>query len=212
MASAAEQYHSWYYETEVWKRTSFLGVPCQKSVSDMWNYQEILVDLKPSVVLEMGTLRGGSTLYFAEILQLIGTHSRILSVDIDQSVVDQRVRRHPRVELLQCDTTSPMVASRFAELRLVYGGRAFCIVDSDHTKQHVLGELMLLRSVTEPGDYVIVEDGNINGHPVLPDWGLGPYEALEEYLAQYPDDYTRDLERERKFGFTFAPKGFLIRV
>ena len=161
-----------------------MGVPCQKSVSDMWNYQEILAELDRSLVLEMGTLHGGSTLYFAEILRLICPGARILSVDINHSVVAERVRRHHLVELLQCDTTSPMVASRFAELRRVYAGQAFCIVDSDHTKQHVLGELMLLRSVTEPGDYVVVEDGNINGHPVLPGWD-GPYEALEEYLARY---------------------------
>ncbi|MBV9768089.1 MAG: hypothetical protein JOZ32_00840 [Bryobacterales bacterium] len=42
-------------------------------------------------------------------------------------------------------------------------------------------------------------------------WGPGPYEALEEYLRQYPNDYQPDREREEKFGFTFAPKGFLIR-
>jgi cephalosporin hydroxylase len=92
MASPGEQYHSWYYDTDVWRKTSFLGVPCAKSVSDMWNYQEILAELKPSLVLEMGTWQGGSRLYFAEILQLISPRSRVLSVDIDQSVVDQRVR------------------------------------------------------------------------------------------------------------------------
>jgi cephalosporin hydroxylase len=209
--SPSDLYHSWYYDSELWRKTSFLGVSCLKSVSDMWNYQEILAEIKPSLVLEMGTYYGGSTLYFAEILQLISPRSRILSVDIDLSVVDERVRRHHRVELLESDTTNPMVATRFSELRREYGGKAFCIVDSYHTKEHVLAELMLLRSVTERGDYVVVEDGNINGHPVRPDWGPGPYEALEEYLAQYPDDYTPDLEREKKFGFTFAPKGFLIR-
>jgi cephalosporin hydroxylase len=159
----------------------------------------------------MGTWQGGSTLYFAEILQLVSPRSRVLSVDIDQSLVDQRVRRHNLVELLQCDTTGPLVASRFNELRREYGGQAFFILDSDHTKQHVLAELMSLRALTKPGDYVVVEDGNINGHPLLPDWGPGPYEALEEYLAKYPNDYTPDIERENKFGFTFAPKGFLIR-
>jgi cephalosporin hydroxylase len=211
MASASEQYHSWYYDTAVWRKTTFLGVPCLKSVSDLWNYQEILAQIQPSVVLELGTYDGGSTLYFAEILQLISPRSRILSVDIDHSIVHERVRRQLQVELLQCDSRSPTVAARFSELRREYGGKAFCILDSAHTKQHVYDELMMLRSITESGDYVVVEDGNINGHPVLPDWGPGPYEALEEYLAQYPNDYTPDLERENKFGFTFSPKGFLIR-
>ncbi len=211
MADPCEAYHVWYYDTRVWFTTKFLGVPTQKSVSDLWNYQEILTELKPSLVLEFGTLYGGSTLFFATILGLVSPRSKVLSVDVDHSKVDERVRRHRQVELMQSDTTLPAVATRITALRRKYPGKVFCIVDSNHTKNHVLGELMLLRSVTKPGDYVVVEDGNINGHPVWPGWGEGPYEALEEYLARYPDDYTPDLEREQKFGFTFAPKGFLIR-
>lgn len=209
--SIPEQYHAWYYNEEVWKQTTFLGVPCQKSVSDMWNYQEILNELKPSVVVEFGTYAGGSALYFAEILRLISPHSRVLAVDIDHSLVVDLVRSHERIELLQSDTTNAVVAERIRVLRGEYPGHAFFILDSDHTKAHVFGELSLLRSVSALGDYVVVEDGNINGHPVLSDWGEGPYEALEEYLSRYPGDYQIDAAREQKFGFTFAPKGFLIR-
>jgi cephalosporin hydroxylase len=209
--SVCEAYHDWYYSQEIWKTTKFLDVVAFKSVADLWNYQEILTELKPSLVLEFGTYRGGSALYFAEVLKLVSAHSRVLTVDIDQSVVAERVRRHECIELLESDTTNPKVAARFKELRRAYPGKAFFIVDSDHNREHVIAELMLLRDVTEPGDYVVVEDGNINGHPVLPDWGPGPYEALQAYFERYPDDYISDVERERKFGFTFAPMGFLIR-
>jgi cephalosporin hydroxylase len=209
--SVCDAYHAWYYSQEIWKTTKFLDVLTYKSVTDLWNYQEILTELKPSLVLELGTYQGGSALYFAETLKLVSPHFRVLTVDIDHNVVAERVRQHDCVELLESDTTNPKVAARFKELRRAYPGKAFCIVDSDHNREHVIAELMLLREVTEPGDYVVVEDGNINGHPVLPDWGVGPYEALEEYLERYPDDYISDVAREQKFGFTFAPKGFLIR-
>jgi cephalosporin hydroxylase len=209
--SVCDAYHAWYYSHEIWKTTKFLDVLTYKSVTDLWNYQEILTELKPSLVLELGTYQGGSALYFAETLRLVSPHFRVLTVDIDHNVVAERVRRHDCIELLESDTTNPKVAARFKELRRAYPGKAFCIVDSDHNREHVIAELMLLREVTEPGDYVVVEDGNINGHPVLPDWGVGPYEALEEYLERYPDDYISDVVREKKFGFTFAPKGFLIR-
>jgi len=63
----------------------------------------------------------------------------------------------------------------------------------------------------QPGDYLVVEDSNINGHPVLPGWGEEPYEAVQEFLAQHSADYQADRVREEKFGFTFAPAGFLIR-
>jgi cephalosporin hydroxylase len=95
MSSPADQYHCWYYDTKVWLKTTFLGIPSMKSVSDMWNYQEILYEHKPSLVLELGTGNGGSTLYFAAILQIVSARSRILSVDIHQSALDERVRPAP---------------------------------------------------------------------------------------------------------------------
>jgi cephalosporin hydroxylase len=72
---------------------------------------------------------------------------------------------------------------------------------------------MQLRSLAVTGDYLVVEDGIVNGHPVWPnwEWGEGPSEALAEYFERFPDDYSRDLARETKFGVTFAPQGFLIR-
>ena len=97
------------------------------------------------------------------------------------------------------------------DMRRASPGKVFFILDSDHTKAHVLAELELLRSVVQAGDYVVVEDGNINGNPVLPGWGEGPLEALQDYFSRYPGDYTADTQREAKFGFTFAPAGFLAK-
>ena len=209
--SAAEEYHRWYYDERVWIHTTFMGVPCQKSVSDMWNYQEILFELKPSVVVEFGTKAGGSALYFAEMLHLISSPSRVLSVDIDHSQAVDQVRNHPRIELFESDSKSPEVLDRIRALRAQYSGKAFFILDSDHSADHVFGELLQVREVTTPGDYVVLEDGNLNGHPVMPDWGPGPYEALTRYFEQFPNDYVRDVNREQKFGFTFAVRGFLTR-
>ncbi len=211
MSSIPEQYHSWYYDRLVWTQTTFLGVPCLKSVSDMWNYQEILAERKPSLVVEFGTFKGGSALFFASILKLISPDSRVLTIDLGHQLVNDAVRLNPDIEFLVASSTSPEAANRIRELRLRYPGGVFFIVDSDHSKDHVFQELLQLQSLTQPGDYVVVEDGSVNGHPVLPDFGPGPYEAIEEYFAAYPDDYVSDSARENKFGFTFAPKGFLIR-
>ena len=62
--SEAEEYHKWYYNTFVWRKTTWMGVTTWKSVSDMWNYQEILFDLKPSLVIEFGTIRAAQP-YFS---------------------------------------------------------------------------------------------------------------------------------------------------
>jgi cephalosporin hydroxylase len=137
--------------------------------------------------------------------------SRVLSVDIDQSAVGEFVRHQPAIELMEQDSTSPIVAERIRTLRAAHPGPAFFILDSDHTKEHVLNEMLQIRPLTLPGDYVVVEDSNMNGHPIRPDSGPGPYEAIEEYIERYPEDFISDSARESKFGFTFAPRGFLIR-
>jgi cephalosporin hydroxylase len=52
----------------------------------------------------------------------------------------------------------------------------------------------------------------MNGHPVCPHWGEGPLEAIAEYEQRHPTDYQHDTARETKFGFTYAPRGFLVRM
>src|SRR5215468_9899803 len=76
-----EEYHRWYYNTFVWRKTTWMGVTTWKSVSDMWNYQEILSELKPSLVIEFGTNQGGSALFFSTIMKQIGQPFKVLSVD-----------------------------------------------------------------------------------------------------------------------------------
>lgn len=206
-----QSYHKWYYNTEVWLGVEFMGVPCYKSVSDMWNYQEIIYQLKPALIVEFGTRYGGSALYFSLIGRAVNPALRVLSVDIGHDEVHALVFNDPAIHLMTCSSNDVSVARAIKALRETHPGPVFFILDSDHTKQHVLSELELLRDVTLAGDYVIVEDSNINGHPVLPEWGEGPYEAIAEYIARYPNDYLHDKNREEKFGFTFAPNGFLIR-
>ncbi len=208
---AAENYHRWYYDSSVWSKISYRGVPVLKWVGDLWNYQEIISRLRPRLVVEFGSFQGGSALYLADILTRISTGAKLLSIDVDLSRIHQEARLHPAIEWMQASTADPVVASKVRSLRELLPGPVFFIVDSDHKKQHVIEELENLRKVTRPGDYVVVEDGNINGHPVLPDWGDGPYEALAEYFLRHPADYVRDCEQEAKFGFSFAPGGFLIR-
>lgn len=211
-AECVERFHHWYYDNGVWETVRFLGVPCLKSVMDLWNYQEIIHDLKPGLIVEFGTRHGGSALYFALIGQQVNPRSRVLTVDIEDHLLDARVPDAPGIEFMKSSSVDPAVVERILDLRKAFPGPVFAILDSDHRKDHVLAEMLSLREVLQAGDYLVVEDGNINGHPVLPDWGPGPYEAIAEYTSRFPLDYERDAARENKFGFTFAPAGFLRRL
>jgi cephalosporin hydroxylase len=88
-------------------------------------------------------------------------------------------------------------------------GTVVVILDSNHARAHVAEELRLYHGMVTPGSYLIVEDTNINGHPVLRDHGPGPMEAVEEFLSGR-DDFFADTSRE-KFFLSFNPGGYLRR-
>lgn len=206
-----QDYHEWYYYNTIWNQMSWLGVKVMKSPADMWNYQEILVELQPKLIVEFGSRFGGSALFFSYILQQLGYPYKVFSVDIEQSHLAERAKQDPNIEFMLGSSTAPEVSHRIRELSIEYPGSIFAILDSDHRQQHVFQEMLLLRPILKLGDRLIVEDSNVNGHPVFPSFGAGPYEAIQEYFNLYPHDYKRDIVREQKFGFTFATGGFLIR-
>ena len=82
-------------------------------------------------------------------------------------------------------------------------------LDSDHRAHHVLEELDAYSPLVTKGCYLVVEDTNINGHPVEPNFGAGPSEALRDFLIGN-HDFNQDRTRE-KFGITFNPGGWLRR-
>lgn len=211
LRSAGTRYHLWYYANHIWDTTTWVGVKTLKSPSDMWNYQEILSSLKPSLVVEFGTRFGGSALFFASVMRQLGKRFRVISVDIDGETISAQTKADPDIELIISSSVAPKIAQRIASARRELPGAVFAILDSDHSKTHVLAEMKLLKSVLVSGDYLVVEDSNVNGHPVYASHGPGPFEAMEEYFREHPGDYRRDELREAKFGFTFATKGFLIR-
>ena len=80
------------------------------------------------------------------------------------------------------------------------------IPDADHGAANVTLELQMLVPVLQPGDYVVVEDTNLDGHEhaVAPGWGPSPYDAITHFMAMNRDVFERDLQREVKFGFSQA--------
>lgn len=217
-------YHHWYYNRDIWRHVSFMGVYSAKNVLDLWNYQEIMWLLKPGLVVEFGTYAGGTSLYLGWVRSAvysfsgdrsgIGETPGVLSVDVDGSPLSELVSRfgYDWLGILCIEKKSVHSAPQITEFRQPYGDKPLLVIlDSDHSKANVLAELEMLRELTRPGDYVIVEDSNINGHPVLPDFGPGPWEAIREYEGLHPGDYEHDTARELKFGMTFNPRGYLRR-
>jgi cephalosporin hydroxylase len=202
------QFHRLYYHTPVptrtWERTHWLGTPVRKCPLDLWIYQEIIHELRPDLIVECGTAYGGSALFFASMLDLVGK-GKVVSVDI----CDLDRPRHPRVEYLLGSSVDPPVVDR------VRGRVAGCecvvvILDSDHSMQHVLAEMRAYSGFVSPGSYLVVEDTNVNGHPVAPNFGPGPLEAVRAFLDEN-DGFDVDPIGD-KFHMSFNPGGYLRRT
>ena len=196
-----DAFHCDYYDSRVWQRTRWLGVPTVKYPTDLIAYQEIVWETKPDLIVECGTHLGGTAYFFATICGLIG-HGSILT--IDPSSLPNRPQ-HARLDYWQGSSTAPETVQHVQAAK----GKGTCMVvlDSDHRKAHVLDELRLYAPLVSPGHYLIVEDTNVNGHPVFPEHGPGPAEALAEFLAEC-HDFERMLGGEKYF-LTANPGGYL---
>lgn len=209
-AAAGQEYFRKYYELEVWKRQHYRSVRILKFPPDLWNYQEIFTEQRIEWVVETGTLHGGSALFFADLLALSGAPGRVITIDVSHHAL--QVSPHARIEFVLASSASPQTAAHVAGMLPKERGALFMILDSDHRKAHVLRELELFSPLLRKGDYLVVEDGCVNGHPVRPEFGPGPFEATQEFRERHPGLFIADRERERKFGCTAAPSGYLIKT
>lgn len=209
MSPAGQAYVKWFHEANVWKHMTWHGVRTLKLPSDVWNYQEIVFEHRIDHVIETGTRHGGSALFFAETLAARGAPGPVVSIDVDGAA--NRVGRREGIHFLLGDSASEGLVEQALGLLPAARGPLFLILDSDHARSHVLRELQAWVPRLRPGDYLVVEDTIVNGHPVRPDHGPGPLEAIAEYLHQAPGLLAHDREREAKFGATFAARGYYLR-
>ena len=194
-------YSAAFEEGLTWQHTKWLGVPMFKMPQDILTLTEVIGDVKPHLIIETGTAAGGSALFMATYLDAVG-NGKIVTVDIRP--IDRNYPAHPRIAYL--GGRSSLDAEVLREVQSYWdfyakthtygeapnqmsvpGGPVLVILDSDHAQAHVAKELDAYADFVTPGSYLIVEDTNVNGNPVLKEHGPGPHEALEEWLPNHPD-------------------------
>lgn len=207
-----DDFHKMYYGSkefgvEAWGNTYWMGIPVLKCPLDLWLYQEIIAINRPDLIIETGTAHGGSALYLASILDLVG-NGEVLTIDIDDKQYGWARPAHPRIKYLTASSVSDeaMAVARSAAA----GKRVMVILDSDHRQAHVERELGLYSPLVSVGSYLIVEDTNINGHPVGSNFGPGPMEAVLAFMPHHRE-FAFD-ESMRKFFLSFNPIGYWRRV
>ena len=197
----------YHHKKVLFSKPSYMGIPIQKNPMDAWIYQEIIHEVRPEILLEIGSGMGSSSLYFAHLFDLLG-EGTVVTVDQDRSYF--RVS-HPRIVLVTGDSNSDEVRRQIYDL--CEGKRVMIIHDANHTCESVARDLELYSPLVPPDSYFVVEDGisdlfsPTDGLGVWEDWG---YHAAVNFAATHPN-WKIDLERER-YIFTYNPHGYLKRL
>ena len=208
-AEVVRQFHELYYRrwTEQNADTinlSWFGHELLKCPLDLWVYQELLVRTRPDFVIETGSYCGGSALYFAMLFDQLD-HGHVITID---NAAKPNRPEHSRISYINGSSTEPEIVKRVCEE--VGDRRAMAVLDSDHHAAHVYEELIAYSPLVQVGDYLIVEDTNVNGHPVNPEFGPGPMEAVDKFLSE---NVQFEIDRRcERFLMTLYPRGYLKRI
>jgi cephalosporin hydroxylase len=196
---------------------TWLGRPVIQFPQDLMALQEIIWRVRPAVVVETGVAHGGSLVFTASMLHLLGGNGFVIGIDIDIRAHNRAaVEAHPfasRIRLVQGSSTAPEVLAQVKEL-IDKRGPVMVILDSDHTHAHVLRELELYAPLVTRGSYLIVMDTAIEDVPaeLFPDrpWrkGNSPKSAVHAFLGE-TDRFRIDRDMEAKLLITVAPDGYL---
>jgi cephalosporin hydroxylase len=206
---AQAAFSRWYYTKQPFLTHHWMGVPLVKCPFDLHSYQELIYETKPTLIVETGTFAGGSALYFAHLFDILG-EGRVVTVDIREADVIQ-LPEHERIGYIQGVSSTDLAVVEHIR-RNAKGERVMVVLDSDHTRNHVLRELELYHRLVSTGCYLVVEDTNMDAEIFVP--GAlkdgGPAAAIKAFQPTnhgFEVDHTRERD-----GFSFQPGGYLRRI
>jgi cephalosporin hydroxylase len=161
-------------------------VPIWQNVLDLWTIQETIAEVKPALLIETGTSRRGSAMFYAHLMELLGT-GRVITVDI----VDKRDGlSHPRITFLEGSSTDSEIVAQLREAAADADGAVMVILDGDHSKDHVAEELDLYAPLVTPWSFLLSQDGVIDTVWMFRDSRPGPLRANRSFLERHPGSNT----------------------
>ena len=195
----------------------WFGVPIIQTPEDIVLMQELMYELKPDVIVEIGIAHGGGAIFYASLLELLG-RGKVIGVDIEIRKHNREVlEKHPffkRIELLEGSSiTTTMVEE--VKKKIPAGATVLVCLDSNHTRDHVLKELQLYSPLVSSGSYIVVFDTMTSE---LAEAGAadsmylnnGPLEAIHLFLQE--NDCFQIDKSYNKLVIGQANNGFLKRV
>jgi cephalosporin hydroxylase len=210
----------WVRETARYKYTynfSWLGRPIVQLPQDMMAMQEIIWEVKPQLIIETGIAHGGSLIFYASMLELIGGDGMVLGIDIDirahnRTAIEQHFMSK-RIKMLEGSSISEEVVEQVKSIAFAKSP-VMVVLDSNHTHDHVFKELQLYSPLVTKDSYLVVFDTLVEDMPEEMfsnrPWGKGnnPKTAVWEFLKTN-DRFLIDKELEHKLLISVAPDGYL---
>jgi cephalosporin hydroxylase len=196
---------------------TWLGRPIIQFPQDIIAMQEIIWQIKPELIIETGVAHGGSLIFYASMLELIGKNGFVIGVDIEIRKHNRtEIEAHPlynRIHLVEGDSTKSSVVEKIYKLA---EGKApiLVVLDSNHTHKHVLKEMTLYSKLVTKNSYLVVFDTIIEDMPkgFFKDrpWEIGnnPKTAVSEFLKKN-NRFVLEQDIENKLLITVAPGGYL---
>lgn len=195
----------------------WMGLPIIQYPSDIVAMQELIWRVRPDLIIETGIARGGSLVFYASMLELLG-EGEVLGIDVDIRAHNREaIEAHPmshRIRMIQGSSIDSGITAQAASA--AQGKRVLVVLDSNHTHDHVCEELRLYAPLVSPGSYCVVMDTVVQEMPdsLFGDrpWGVGnnPRTAVIEFL-QSSADFDVDVEMDHKLAVSVAPGGYLRR-
>lgn len=194
---------------------TWLGVPIIQMPADIVALQEVVWQSKPDVIIETGVARGGSVIFFASLLELIGS-----GIDIRAHNRDT-IEKHPMAKRIALIEGSSIAPKTLAQVRneLSNDARIMVVLDSNHSRDHVLTELRMYAPLVSPGHYLVVADtvlGFLTPEQTPRErshvWFAGdePLTAVNQFLEE-DHRFERDPVTNGKLIMASSPGGYLRR-
>jgi cephalosporin hydroxylase len=203
---------------------SWFGLPTLQLPEDLIRMQEVIYRVKPRIIIETGVFQGGSMLFYAAILEAMG-EGKVIGIDLQiPGFVRQNIESHPlssRITLLEGSSTDSAIVE---QVRQAVGstGPVLVILDSDHSKKHVIEELELYAPFVTPGSYIVATDGIMKDlwdvPRAVPEWKTdNPYTAAREFAARHPEFLNEQpkwayTEGKLTENVTYFPDGWFQRI
>lgn len=184
-------------------KVEYRGVKAQRCPFDYVIYQMILSELRPDLVIEVGTNFGGGALYLADLMEIMG-HGMLHAIDIRNAATSELVQGHPRIKMFTEGWDK-------YDTREAEGNKKVLVIeDSSHTYENTIGVMRKFAPLVTPGSYLIVEDGIVTAIGMQKKYDGGPLRAIKDFLNE-TTDFHIDRKRCDMFGknATFNIDGYL---